>query len=129
MKRYEKFKTSEYNQVPSLYDEVGNVIRFGFTQVTKQDEEGNDVQVYRGYNIPLSGHFDYGHIKSQIIEHVYAPKEEFAILNNAVSALIKERSGVADDPSIEEDITAFVDFDEWRAIAGDAAKELMDSKK
>lgn len=128
MKRYERFKTSEYDQIPSLYDEVGNVIRFGFTQATKQDEEGNDVQVYRGYNIPLSGHFDYGHIKSQIIEHVYAPKEEFAILNNAVSALIKERSGVA-DPSIEEDITAFVDFDEWRAIAGVAAKELMDSKK
>lgn len=129
MKRYERFKESEYDQIPPLYDEVGNVIRFGFTEVTKKDEEGNDVKVYKGYNIPLTGHFDYGHIKSQIIEHVYAPKEVFAILNNAVSALIKERSGVTDDPTIEEDIAAFIEFDEWRTISAEAARQLMDSKK
>lgn len=128
MKTYERIKTSEYSQMPSLYDAVGKVIRFGFTQETKQDEDGNNVQVYRGYNIPLTGHMDYGHIKSQIIEHVYAQKEEFAIVNNAVSALIKERAGIS-DPSIEEDINKFIEFEEWRTMAAEAAKHLMDTLK
>ena len=126
-KRYEVFKVSEYDHMPSLYDTVGKVIRFGYTQETKKDEDDNDVEVYVGYNIPLSGHMDYGHIKSQIVEHVYAPKEEFAILSNAVSALIKERAGVTDDPAIDEDIAAFIEFDEWREMAGDAAQQLINS--
>lgn len=128
MKRYEQFKTSEYAQVPELYDSVGKVVRFGFTQEMKKDEDGNDVQVYRGYNIPLTGHMDYGHVKSQIIEHVYPPKEEFAIVNNTVSALIRERAGVS-DPSIEEDINAFVEFEEWRTMASEAARQLMNTLK
>ena len=128
MKKYEQFKTSEYDQIPSLYDTVGKVIRFGFTERIKQDEDGVDKVVYMGYNIPLTGHIDYGHIKSQIIEYVYPPKEEFAILNNAVAALLKERAGIT-DPSIEEDITAFMEFEEWREMAADAAHQLVDMKK
>ncbi len=121
-------KTNEFDAIPDLYDTVGNVIRFGFTERTKQDEDGVDYVVYAGYCVPLTGYIDYGHIKSQIIEHVYAPKEEFAVLNNAVSALLKERAGIV-DPTIEEDITAFLDFEEWRNIAADAARQLVDMKK
>lgn len=129
MKKYERLRVNESLHVPSLYDHVGNVVQFGYVESTKTNEAGEIEQVYKGYNIPLTGYFDYGHIKSQIIEYAYAPKQEFALLINAVSALLKERAGVTGDPTIEEDIAAFVEFEEWREIASTVAHELMDMVK
>lgn len=128
MKKFERFKVNESLHVPSLYDYVGNVVRFGYEETTKTNEEGEVETVFKGYNVPLTGYFDYGHIKSQIIEYVYAPKEEFALLNNAVSALLKERAGIT-DPSIEEDINSFLEFEEWREMASTVAHDLMDMIK
>jgi hypothetical protein len=128
MKKFEKYKVCEALNVPDLYDTVGKVIRFGYTEVTRVNDEGKKEKVFRGYNIPLSGLIDYGHIKSQIVEHVYPQKEEFALLNNAVAALLKERTSIKDD-SIEKDIQAFMDFEEWRAMAAAAAKELISKFK
>jgi hypothetical protein len=124
MKKYEKFKVFEAPQIPDMFDGIGRVIRFGYTPALKVSEEGEEVEMFVGYNIQISDNMDYGHVKSQIIEEVYPPKDEIALLNNAVSALLKERAGVTDS-SIEEDIQAFKDFEEWRQIAGDAAKLLM----
>lgn len=126
MKKYERFKTAEEKVIPSIYDNIGKVIRFGYTEQTRTDEDGEDETVYVGFNIPLTGHIDYGHIKSQIIKHVYADKDVDAILNNAVGELIIERAG---GTANEEHITDFTDLQEWRAMAGQAARELVDNFK
>ena len=126
MKKFERFKTAVEVTIPEIYDTVGKVIRFGYTEETKQNEEGEDETVYVGYNIPLTGHIDYGHIKSQIIDHVYAQKDVFAIINNALAELMIERAGGEAD---ETHIAEFAELEEWRAIAAGAAKELVSKFK
>lgn len=126
MKKYERFKTAEEKTIPGIYDSVGRVIRFGYSKVSRTNDEGKEETVYVGYNVPITGHIDYGHIKSQIVRHAYPDKDVDAILNNAVSELILERAG---GTANEEHITDFTDLQEWRAMAGNAAKELVDKYK
>lgn len=131
MKHYEKYKTAEELHVPEIFDPIGNMIRFGFTEEIKVDEDGEEHTIQVGYCIPITGYIDYGHIKSQIIEYVYPQKDELALLNNAVAALLKERAGITaeQDESIEEDIQAFMEFNEWRDIAAQAARDLVNKFK
>ena len=126
MKKYERFKTAQEKVIPSIYDNIGKVIRFGYTEQTRTNEDGEDETVFVGYNIPLTGHIDYGHIKSQIIRHAYPDKDVFAIQNNALAELIVERTGGEVN---EQHITDFTHLEEWRAMAGEAARELVDKFK
>jgi len=126
MKKYERFKTAVENQIPEIYDNVGKVVRFGYTEETRLDEGGEEETVYVGYNVPLTGLIDYGHIKSQIIGHVYPQKDVEALINNALSELIIERAG---GTAKEADIQEFTELEEWRAIAAVAAKELVNKFK
>ena len=125
MKKYERFKTAIEPSIPAIWDEVGKTIRFGYEQETALDEEGEEITVYRGYNISLSGHMDYGHVKSEIIKHVYSDKDMAALINNALSALMVERAGIELDAGQLQDIEDYMHMNEWRDIAGAAAKELL----
>lgn len=125
MKKYERFKTATEQNIPGVWDKVGETIRFGHEEVTQLDEDGDEISVYRGYNISLSGHMDYGHIKSEIIKHVYSDKDMYGLMNNALSALIVERAGIVLSADQLQDIEDYMHMNEWRDIAGEAARELL----
>ncbi len=110
--------------MPPAYDPVERIVHFGYAPETRENDDEEEETVYVGYAVPVRA-LDYGHIKSEIIEHVYPPKEEFALLNNAVAALLKERAMIVED-SIQEDIDEFLAFEEWREMAGNAAEQVMD---
>lgn len=122
MKRFERFRTAVEETIPSIYDSVGKVIRFGYVQEERTNEEGEQQTVFVGYNVPLTGLIDYGHIKSQIIRHAYPDKDVSAIQNNVIAELMIERvGGEANEKHIDE----FGELQQWRTVAAAAAKELM----
>lgn len=125
MKKYEQFKKT-FDEQPELWNKQINEINFAFEPVTTADDEGEEVTQHVGYSIPLSGHMDYGHIKSQIIKHVYPDKDVDALINNALHVLLTSTEDNRTE-SQAQDVSDFLEFSEWRAIAGDAAKELIES--
>ena len=125
MKKYEQFKKT-FDQHPGVWNEQINEINFGFEPVTTTDYEGEEVTQHVGYSIPLTGHVDYGHIKSQIIKHVYPDKDVDALINNALHVLLTSTEENRTE-SQAQDVSDFLEFSEWRAIAGEAAKELIES--
>lgn len=130
MKQYELMRNSIMDAIPGIWDADNKTIHFGYVERTNETEEGEEAQVqYHGYAIPLSGCMDYGHIKSEIVKFAYPDKDVDALLNNAVGALIRKTPGTTPSDRDQKAIDDFNHLDEWRAMAGSAAKELMDSLK
>ena len=73
---------------------------------------------------------DYGHIKSQLIEAAYAPKDEFGLVMNAVDGILNalSKSTIKDIQSalLETDVVDFKTFCAYRAVCADAAKLVME---
>ena len=130
MKQYELMRNSIMDAIPGIWDADNKTIQFGYVERTSEAEEGEEAQVqYHGYAIPLSGCMDYGHIKSEIVKFAYPDKDVDALLNNAVGALIRKHLAITLSERDQQAIYEFSHLDEWRAMAGSAAKELMDSLK
>lgn len=96
--------------------------------------ENGEHELVDGYSyieIGIDNNFDYGHVKSQLIEAGFAQKDEFGLLMNTVGSLIDLLEVLAEDNSTirdmlaTEDILAFVDFREYRNMCADAAKQVI----
>ena len=96
-----------------------------------EDGEQDLVDGYSYIEIGIDNNFDYGHVKSQLIEAGFAQKDEFGLLMNTVGSLIDILEVLAEDNSTirdmlaTEDILAFVDFREYRNMCADAAKQVI----
>lgn len=128
MKKHEMMKNSIRDSVPEIWDEGNKTIHFGYTPRTSTTEDDEEVTQYEGYAIPLSGHMDYGHIKSQIVRFVYADKDVDALLNNALRVCIAPE-GKDRTEKQNKHVAEFEELNEWRDIAGEAAAELIESIK
>ena len=96
--------------------------------------ENGEAELVDGYSyieIGIDNNFDYGHVKSQLIEAGFAQKDEFGLLMNTVGCLIDILEVMAEDnEAIHEmlahkDILAFADFREYRDMCADAAKQVI----
>ena len=100
--------------------------------------ENGEAELVDGYSyiaITIDPHIEYGHIKSQLIEAGFAQKDEFGLLMNTVGKLVDMLEVLAEDNETirlmlaDDDILSFVDFNEWRKMCADAAKEVINSYK
>ena len=102
--------------------------------ITKQAEgEGEESEKLSGYGyypVQIDSTMDYGHIKSQLIEAAYAPKDEFGLVMNAVDGILNalSKSTIKDIQSalLETDVVDFKAFCAYRAVCADAAKLVME---
>ena len=100
-----------------------------------EDGEHELVDGYSYIEIGIDNNFDYGHVKSQLIEAGFAQKDEFGLLMNTVGCLIDILEVMAEDnEAIHEmlahkDILAFADFREYRDMCADSAKVVVEAYK
>jgi hypothetical protein len=123
MKNYGNMRRVWKDEKPSgTYDREKKVVSFDFQEDVKTDTDGKEVKGYSGFEVMIDGVIDYGHIKSQLIEAAYPPKDEFGFLMNAM----KEMEEFARGKKIGDcDFSEFDDVQEWRGICAEAAKEVM----
>ncbi len=130
MKKFGKLNPVHRDRMPLAYEKETRTVNFGFEEVEITDSETETkTKVYEGYSVQIDGVLDYGHIKSQLIEAASPQKDEFGFLNNALSALIKERSGETLNEDEEKDIDDFTAFTEFRALCAQAAKSVLAAYK
>lgn len=125
-----KLQRRFYTQEPAIYDKNSRIVSIDIRPDTQVGEDGNTIEGYSCVQVQISTLIDYGHIKSQLIEAAFAPKEEFAVLMNSVDDIIvavRESSSWAAFKSAlgTDDIQKFVDFCEYRAACAAAAKEVL----
>lgn len=109
---------------PAAYNKVTRMVCIDYQEDTRVDEEGNEVKGWSGFDVQIDEVIDYAHIKSQLIESAYPPKDEFGKLANAVCdiiSVIKGTKKVGDSEDIEE----FAVFAEYRDLCASAAKEVI----
>lgn len=100
-----------------------------------EDGEQKFSDGYSYIAVNIDKHIDHGHIKSQLIEAGFAQKDEFGLLMNTVGKLVDMLEVLAEDNETirlmlaDDDILSFVDFNEWRKMCADAAKEVINSYK
>ena len=126
---------------PKVYDKETRTVcldikpeRGGMGSMSEDGEQKfSDGYSYIAVNIDK--YIDYGHIKSQLIEAGFAQKDEFGLLMNTVCKLVDMLEVLAEDNETirlmlaDDDILSFVDFNEWRKMCADAAKEVINSYK
>ena len=126
---------------PKVYDKETRTVcldikpeRGGMGSMSEDGEQKfSDGYSYIAVNIDK--YIDYGHIKSQLIEAAFAQKDEFGLLMNTVCKLVDMLEVLAEDNETirlmlaDDDILSFVDFNEWRKMCADAAKEVINSYK
>ena len=120
---------------PVLFDKETRTVNLLIEEesITKQAEgEGEKAENLSGYGyypVQIDCTMDYGHIKSQLIEAAYAPKDEFGLVMNAVDGILNalSKSTIKDIQSalLETDIVDFKTFCAYRAVCADAAKLVM----
>ena len=121
---------------PVLFDKETRTVNLLIEEesITKQAEgEGEEVENLSGYGyypVQIDCTMDYGHIKSQLIEAAYAPKDEFGLVMNAVDGILNalSKSTIKDIQSalLETDVVDFKTFCAYRAVCADAAKLVME---
>ena len=120
---------------PVLFDKETRTVNLLIEEesITKQAEgEGEKAENLSGYGyypVQIDCTMDYGHIKSQLIEAAYAPKDEFGLVMNAVDGILNalSKSTIKDIQSalMETDVVDFKAFCAYRAVCADAAKLVM----
>lgn len=98
-------------------------------------EKGNDgksehpVDGYSFLQVELDHVFDYGHVKSQLIEAGFGQKDEFGLLMNAVNGILtaaQESTFAKFKEALDvDDVQKFADFCAFRAMCAEAAKVVM----
>lgn len=116
--------------MPQVYNKETRIVCLDIRAEKQKDMDGNEVDGYSYIPVEIDRQIDYGHVKSQLIEAGFAQKDEFGLLMNAVGNIIKA-AGEADTwkafkSAIDtDDIKAFADFCEFRAMCAEAAKVVM----
>lgn len=109
---------------PVVFNKVTRIVSIDYQEDTRVDEGGNEVKGWSGFDVQIDEVIDYAHIKSQLIESAYPPKDEFGKLANAVCdiiSVIKGKKKIGDSEDIEE----FAVFAEFRDLCAVVAKEVI----
>lgn len=109
---------------PATYDKETRIVCLDITEETQKTVDGDAETETAGWSyipVEIDGQFDYGHVKSQLIEAGFAQKDEFGLLMNAVEAII---NGDTED---NEDVEAFKDFCSFRKMCAEAAHTVMEA--
>lgn len=104
--------------MPQVYDKETRIVCLDIKAEKSVDMDGNEVDGYSYLPVEIDRQIDYGHVKSQLIEAGFAQKDEFGLLMNAVDAIVN-------GDMEHEDIVAFREFCEYRAMCAEAAKAVM----
>lgn len=119
---------------PEVYDKETRIVCLDILKENQTVTEGEETVVKEGFSfipIEIDPQFDYGHIKSQLIEAGFAQKDEFGLLMNAVDSIIKSANSAdtweafKDGLSGDNDAHTFIEFCEFRSMCAEAAKEVM----
>lgn len=111
---------------PATYDKATRIVCLDIKEEKQTVSDGDTETGTDGYSyipVEIDAQFDYGHVKSQLIEAGFAQKDEFGLLMNAVEAII---NGDTDD---NEDVEAFKDFCSFRKMCAEAAHTVMEAYK
>lgn len=126
-KLQQKFYTTE----PAVYDKETRTVSLDIKPDTRTNPDGEgEEHGFSCVQVQIDNLIDYGHIKSQLIEAAFAPKEEFAMVINATDAIISAAAEADSWKSFKsaldnETILAFAEFNEYRAACAEAAKTVM----
>lgn len=133
MKKYGRLNPVQCDRMPIAYDKKNRIVNFGFVEKQVEDSETETAKtVYEGYSVQIDGILDYGHIKSQLVEAAYGQKDEFAFVINAADSLLQairesDTWRAFKDSLSTDDVVAFDEFNEYRALCSVAAHAVMDS--
>lgn len=120
---------------PQVYDKETRLVCLDIKEEKQTDSEGNEKDGYSYLQVEIDRQFDYGHVKSQLIEAGFAQKDEFGLLMNAVDGIIgavtEATSWAKFKEAVEgtEDIAAFTEFCAFRTECATAAKAVMECYK
>lgn len=116
--------------MPQVYNKETRIVCLDIRAEKQKDMDGNEVDGFSYLPVEIDRQIDYGHVKSQLIEAGFAQKDEFGLLMNAVGNIINAANASdtwkAFKTAIDtDDIKAFAEFCEFRAMCAEAAKVVM----
>ena len=103
---------------PAVYDPETRIVSLDIEEIVSTDVEGAESVTYEAFQVEIDSLKEYGHIKSQLIEAAFAPKDEIALLANATKDIL---AGALSGEGVE----AFRNFDEWRSMCAVAAHTIV----
>lgn len=117
-------------QKPPVYDKETRIVCLDIVSEQQTDEDGTAKDGYSFIPVEIDKQIDYGHIKSQLIERGFAPKDEFGLVMNAMGDVLKAAKASTTWADFlkavkTDDVLAFEDFIDFRQMCADAAKEVM----
>ena len=114
---------------PQEYDKATRIVCMDIKSEKGTDGGDTEVDGYSFLQVELDHVFDYGHVKSQLIEAGFAQKDEFGLLMNAVNGILtasQESTFAKFKEALDvEDVRKFADFCAFRAMCAEAAKMVM----
>ena len=126
-----KLQRKFYTTEPAVYDKETRIVSLDIKPDTRTNPDGEgEEHGFSCVQVQIDNLIDYGHIKSQLIEAAFAPKEEFAMVINATDAIISAAVEADSWKSFKtaldnESIVAFGEFNEYRAACAAAAKTVL----
>lgn len=118
-------------EMPDTYNrETGNVCMDILSEPYYDDGAGIIRQGYSFVQVQIDNVIDYGHIKSQLIEAAFSPKDELALSINAARALMESLDGASSFASFRnavaehEDTIKFREFNEYRLMCANTAHAI-----
>ncbi len=144
-----KLQQRFYDEKPAVYDREKKTAYLCVTEAEQSDmtaaqplqterlsqaetEDGTSAATatrrgWAAYPVELDGLMDYGHIKSQLVEAAFAPKDEFGFAINAIGVLV----GIVLDGKNKEEYADVIaetkGFLEYRDLCAKTAKEIISS--
>ncbi len=126
-----KLQQRFFTEKPKVYDKETRTaylnIKEGEQTNSNGDGKSEKVKGFTAYPVELDGLMDYGHVKSQLIEAAYPPKDEFGFAMNAIEVLFGISINVDDKSDYADVIAETNDFLEYRKLCAEAAKEIVNS--
>lgn len=120
---------------PQVYDKETRLVCLDIIEEKRADMDGKEKYGFSYFQVEIDRQFDYGHVKSQLIEAGFAQKDEFGLLMNATEGIIGAVASSASWAKFKEaleaneDINAFTEFCAFRKECATAAKEVMECYK
>ena len=118
-----------FNEAPAIFDKDTRTVTLNINPAIQTNSDTNEEEEgYTAAQMQIDAQMGYAHIKSQLIEAAYAPKEEFALIINALEALFDKlyaSEALSEEDMQHPDIVKFKHFKEYRALCAAAAHEVM----
>ncbi len=114
---------------PPVYDKETRIVCLDIKPEAQTSQEGEEQQGFSYIPVQIDRQFDYGHVKSQLIEAGFPQKDEFGLLMNAVDNILTAAQASTFAKFKEaldtEAVSKFSEFNAFRKICADAAKVVM----